>query len=165
MFFFVLSTNVVLASSIGYEIYNLSTPEKPELIGEGKKIYAFKDIEVAHPLMTWKKQINLEQGFHVGCVIQSSRTKVEGFALYAKKKWNDFSWEWFDWQSPGKYKKRQGDGLLSVYFVPTDNGGKKIAKIVFDTDIFLKSKVKKECDFVILVKTGSSLNFTEDKLL
>ena len=83
-FLFLFNTHFVYASSLVYEIYDLTKGKGAILVASGIKKYSVKDIELLHPLMTWKKQVKLEKGFSIGSNLTREKD-IDGFVIWIKK--------------------------------------------------------------------------------
>ena len=99
------------SESIEYEIYDKASGK---LVGKGVKEYTKEDI-IFNPYESSdrkviEKFIELEQGYKVGARIFFDENPLTGFGLVAQLTDKDFSWEWYNLESPpNTFRKLQGD--------------------------------------------------------
>lgn len=150
------------AEKLFYEIYSLDLNGKQTLLAKGVKEYTDSDIQIEsreyRGKIHWSKSLALEKEFGIGASIYRE-PEITGFGIKAKGSPCGFSWEWFNVLSPGKFKKLQESGEVSVAYREIGNM-KEIAEIHFDTDISLRLNESKEVGketHRILIKKGSVL--------
>jgi len=168
LLFYAASAN---SESVTYEIYDYTTNPDGVLISSGTKQYSVSDIDVVEKEhngeIHWAKSLELDSGFSIGASIYREE-KGKSFGLWAAGSPCGFSWEWFKLTDPGKLKKLQETGFISVIY--DDAGGlKEIVEIHFDTDVSLRlNETRKNIGEVthrILVKKGSVLKFSPNNAL
>ena len=105
------------SETIEYEIVHAVSGE---LIGKGTKEYLKEDV-ILNPYESdgrnvIEKYIELEQGFKVGARIFFDDNPLTGFGLVAQLTSQDFSWEWYSFEtSPNVFRKLRGErGLVDV---------------------------------------------------
>lgn len=158
------------AAKIVYEIYSLDANRSPTLLAKGIKEYSDSDIRIERRehrgQVHWSKSLPLEKGFGVGASIYRE-PEITGFGIWAEGSLCGFSWEWFNVKSPGKFKKLQESGEISVVYREMEKN-KEIAEIHFDTDISLRLNESKEVGkktHRILIRQGSVLKFPPNNAL
>lgn len=154
------------AESLEYEIMSISDDNIATVLAKGKKEYSAKDIVVEERNVKgevhWAKALPLEKGFSVGASVYRE-PKLTGFGLWAEiDEGRSFSWEWFNVEKPGIFRKLQEGGVVTVTYqgLPLVE---EIASIYFATDISLRinnsNEVGKDTHRV-LIKKGSVLKFS-----
>ena len=154
------------AESVEYEITSFSDLNVATLLTKGKTEYSVKDLVIEEKNFQgeifWSKSIRLEGGFSIGASVHRE-PKLTGFGLWAVHDGcRSFSWEWFNLERPGIFRKLQEEGALTVTYqgLPLVE---EIASIHFDTDVSLRINDSCEVDKVthrVLIKKGSVLSFT-----
>jgi hypothetical protein len=153
------------AETIDYEISRISSDNVSIVLAKGKKEYSVSDIVVEEKNsdgeIHWSKTLPLENGFGVGASIYRE-PKLTGFGLWGV---NDgcrsFSWEWFNIEKLGTFKKLQEGGMVLVTYQGQPLV-EEIAEIFFTTDISLRINNSCEVGKVthrLLIKKGSVLTF------
>lgn len=152
------------AEKIVYELSSLDGNGNPTLLAKGSKKYSDSDIRIEkrehRGEVHWSKSLSLEKGFGIGASIYQE-PEITGFGIWAEGSACGFSWEWFNVTGPGKFKKLQESGEVSVVYREVRQN-KEIAEIHFDTDISLRLNESKEVGkktHRILVRKGSVLKF------
>lgn len=168
--FLLIFANAGWAEKIDYEIYAVDEASKPTLIAKGVKVYGDADLEIdernVQGEIHWSKSLELEGGFSIGASIYRE-PEVTGFGLWAQRSPCGFSWEWFNVSAPGRFKKLQETGQLSVTYRNVGSM-KEISEIVFDTDVSLRLNESQDINRKtqrILVKKGSVLKFPPNNSL
>lgn len=149
-----------LASSVAYEIHHSTQDKNGQPVAEGTKEYSYADIKVNCDETHCRKTLLLEEGYSVGASVYR-KPKLKGFGIWAARNDQGLSWEWFDRDGEGKFKKLQEGGMVTVKYqgLPVVE---EIAEIIFDTDICLRLDESYAVDAVphrILIKKDSILKF------
>jgi hypothetical protein len=141
------------AETLIYELYELSGPDGRKVLASGVRNYTVKDVVVqefkAGDHRIWSKEIPVAKGFSAGISIFEESGDLTGFGLWLKDResyWGQvagggFSWDWFDREAPGFYRKLQGGGTVRVTFVPTSKF-LEIGSIEVLEDITLRVQVR-----------------------
>lgn len=161
----VLVSLPVGAETIDYEITSISNENVTTILARGKKEYSVKDIVVEernrNGEVHWAKSLLLEKDFAVGASVYRE-PKLTGFGLWASGGGcRSFSWEWFNIEEPGLFRKLQEGGMVEVTYQGQPLV-EEIAVITFKTDISLR--INNSCEVGkathrVLVKKGSVLRF------
>lgn len=160
-----LTAMSVGADTIDYEITSITNENGTTLLAKAVKQYSVKDIVVEernrNGEIHWAKSLPLQKDFAVGASVYRE-PKLTGFGLWASGGGcRSFSWEWFNMEKPGIFKKLQEGGVVEVAYqgLPLVE---EIAEITFMTDISLRVNNGCEVGKVthrVLVKKGSVLRF------
>ena len=162
---FLLLALPVGAETIEYEITSISSENVASVLAKGAKDYSVKNIVVEERTRNgevhWVKTLPLEKGFAVGASIYREQ-KLTGFGLWAVGDGcRSFSWEWFNVEKPGIFRKLQEGGMVAVTYQGQPLV-EEIAEITFKTDISLRVNNSCEVGKVthrVLIKKGSVLKF------
>lgn len=158
------------AEEVVYEIYSLDANGNPTVLAKGSKEYSDSDIRIERREyrgeVHWSKSLSLEKGFGIGASIYQE-PEITGFGIWAEGSPCGFSWEWFNVTGPGKFKKLQELGEVSVVYREVGQNI-EIAEIHFDTDISLRLNESKEVGkktHRIFVRKGSVLKLPPNNAL
>lgn len=153
------------AESVDYEITSFSDDNVATLLAKGKAEYSAKDLVIEEKNFqgetAWSKSIRLVEGFSIGASVHRE-PKLTGFGLWAHHEGcRSFSWEWFNLERPGIFRKLQEKGVVTVTYqgLPLIE---EIASIHFDTDVSLRINDSCEVEKLthrVLIKKGSVLSF------
>jgi hypothetical protein len=85
---------------------------------------------------------------------------LTGFGLLAKRSRSDFSWEWYNKEGGGRFRKLQGGTYVTVR-AAEDPGREELVEVTFQDDTRLRFKAARvENDtHVVVIKAGSILRF------
>lgn len=152
------------AAEVVYELYSLDANGESALLAKGTKRYSDADFEVERREhrreVHWSKSLPLEKGLGIGASIYQE-PDVTGFGMWATGSPCGFSWEWFNVAGPGKFKKLQESGEVSVSYRAI-GPNKEIAEIRFDTDVSLRLNESKEVGRTthrVVIRKGSVIKF------
>jgi hypothetical protein len=158
-----LCSSAVGADVVSFEIYGTHLDGTRYLISRGVRSYRTADLEMSERLGTASDfttaALSLDEGYQIGISLYREPV-IDGFGMWAKKSWNPFgfSWEWFDSEADGQFKKRQLGGHVKVTL--SHSGGlEEVAAIEFLTDVTFRYKwLPGLSDSVyVVVKRGSVL--------
>ena len=136
--------NVAAAETVTWEAMALVGPGR-QVVARGVKTYSpQKDIIVREQdsgrdgSVAWSKALLLDDTFAVAASVHREE-KVDGFGLvvYRRGDENGFSWEWFEREDGGVFRKLQGEGRLSVT-TRTGPGCEELESVEFLDDITLR---------------------------
>ena len=145
MFVCLLTSLPAASESLEFTIYRLAGDEQ-ELIAGEKLEYSLSDIDVrewgnseGHP--SWKKILELKDGFNIGIVVTRGDDLTSGFGLWISNDYHPqgFSWEWFVHEGGDTYKKLQGEGRVRTTLAEYADGV-EIRSVEFLSDIRLRFK-------------------------
>ena len=133
-----------VAETVTWEVFALVSPGR-QLLGKGVKSYVpGQDIVVEEQApgrdgtAASTKSLILSDAFALGASVRREPT-LNGFGLLVYRRGDDngFSWEWFDREEGGVFRRRQGSGRVSVS-VKKGAGYEELAAVEFLDDIVLR---------------------------
>lgn len=164
----VLFSNLTLANSIKYELYDFTDNEKGKLVSKGVKDYKVSEVVSLEKTskksgeVWWKKTLWLDNGYGIGVSIHRDM-EIRGFGLTGELSCKiarcAFSWEWFKKGGDNIFNKLQESGQIKIS-TRKINEKNEISKIHFLSDISLRVQSLKKIGVVthrILIKKGSEL--------
>ncbi|NJN06218.1 MAG: hypothetical protein HC814_07430 [Rhodobacteraceae bacterium] len=133
---------VARGETLEYEVYELNGHDKRSLLARGVKEYAVADVRIVERSKggqrSWSKSVVVWDDFSVGASVFCEQS-LEGFGLWIARPGDGFSWDWFDREEQGTFKKLQGGGRVRVTMAASTKCSEFVA-VEFLTDVTLRGR-------------------------